>query len=214
MKFPSDEAECVPCPAMGKFLSLSSSEQDEELKRWLKYFYEVSPSEYKKLTTLEIPKLRKGEIKSADGLDQVKYYRKFLYQSILDSKDKIYKIYERKKKKQQEFVKEAFGTIVKRLINGKSTEDLKFSRDVVSKQLAEVLLDLQYLENERKVGVCGAPLATRSFEDVLHDLTNEKEESSKSNAPGNGNFDDICGLGEDDENDENQFSQELLDQVR
>lgn len=197
---------------MEKFLSLSSTEQDAELKRWLKFFYEVSPNEYKKLKTLEKPKLKKGEMKSEEGLDPVQYYRRVLYQSILDSKDKISKLYETKKRKQQEIVKEAFGAIVKRLINGKSTEDLKFSRDVVSKQLAEVLLDLQYLENERKVGVSGAPLATTSFENVLNDLTGDTKEVVDSIKSEFQDFDKSCDLGEDDVK-ENMFSQEILEQV-
>ena len=197
------EEERPPCPAMTLFLSLSTKEQDDELKRWLKFFYEVSPNEYAKLKTLEKAKIKRDELKSKSSkTDPLQYYRQVLYQSILDAQGKITEIYEQKKKKQQEIVKEAFGTIVKRLITGTSTEELKFSRDVVSKKLAEVLLDLQYLENERKVGVSGSPVATKSYENLLDNLKTNVKAGEESE----------WGL-EQDEEDENDFSQELLEKV-
>lgn len=214
------EEEKLPCPAMARFLSLSSLEQDDELKRWLKFFYEVSPNEYAKLKTLEKPKQRKEELKSKQNKDPLQYYRRILYQSILDSKDKIKEIYDRKRQRQQEIVKESFGAIVKQLITGNSADDMKFSRDVVSKKLAEVLFDLQYLEKERRVGVSGAPVQSESFENLVNNLkADDRTDNSRICEPildadkGYENEKcDVINLDEVNVN-ENDFLQELLDKI-
>ncbi|CAG2187629.1 unnamed protein product [Mytilus edulis] len=214
------EEDRLPCPAMVRFLSLSSLEQDDELKRWLKFFYEVSPNEYAKLKTLEKPKQRKEELKSNQNKDPLQYYRRILYQSILDSKDKIKEIYERKRQRQQEILKESFGAIVKRLITGNSADDMKFSRDVVSKKLAEVLFDLQYLEKERRVGVSGAPVQSESFENLVNNLkADDRTDNSSICEPAmdaeKGYENEKCDVTNLDEvnDNENDFSQELLDKI-
>lgn len=207
--------ESAPSSSMMKFLSKSSEEQDIELKRWLKLFYEVSPYEYVKLKTN--PKMRKEELKCKDNkANHFQYYRKILYQSILDSKSRIIDMYEHKKQKQQDKVKESFGIIVKRLITGNSA-DVIFSRDSASNRLAEVLLDLKELENEQMVDVSGIPLTSKSYESVVDDLKKDNkttdtetecttiETSDTQNA-------DISVLDWDDES-ENEFSRELLHSV-
>ncbi|OWF34744.1 uncharacterized protein LOC110443816 [Mizuhopecten yessoensis] len=173
---------------MLSFLSLSPMEQHEELRRWLRFFvYEVSPAEYAKLMadfkeTVKDLKENQQKMKSISDLDIQTFYRKILFQKILDIQDKIVDIYHQKREKQDEIVKEGFDILTKRLIVG---DDISFSNTVRSDDLQQVLLDLKLLENEKKVVVSGTPLKSKSYENVLEQLQ-ECEHSAAVETPSTG----------------------------
>ncbi|KAJ8302797.1 hypothetical protein KUTeg_019193, partial [Tegillarca granosa] len=103
------------------------------------------------------------------------FYRKLLFKKILDVRNKIVGIYEQKIERQEIILKEAFDNTVRQLIAG---EDIEFPKSERSEALSEVLLDLKDLESDLKIAVSGAPISTKSFENVLDGLQQELDDVS------------------------------------
>ena len=170
---------------------MDHKQQLSELKKWLHFYHEVSLEEYNKVMSAfkenlqaiktEKERLRNVETKTKqkskkksktqpkpckqeNDFDTQSQYRTILFEKIFDIKDKVIGIWKEKKKKQKEILHENFSGVVQKLITG---ERVKFSGNVTSGRLAEVLGDIKNLEGDRRLAVAGNDLHSESFQDLV-----------------------------------------------
>ena len=191
---PTPSTSSDPNPPLTKFLMMDSNQQLSELKKWLHFYHEVSLEEYNKVLAafkeslqaakVEKEKLREKEtnknksslkskkktrtqVKQSKELydfDTQSEYRKLLFEKIFTVKDKIIQIWKENREHRKNMLKETFSGVVKKLITG---DNVKFSGNVVSGRLTEVLCDIKNLEIDRKLGVSGE-LQSDSFVDLTN----------------------------------------------
>lgn len=170
------------------FIKLPTAFQYSQLRKWLRFFHEVSPSGY--TTFIEdfkkTLKSEKSSLKQSSEYDEEVdlhgRYRKLLFEKISDSKEKFRQLYEMKRDKQKDKLKDHYHVLVRKLIKG---DEIEFPKDFRSEGLSDTLTDLRSLESSMMISVTGTPIMSKSYDVLLENLKytpNEDTDNSDSYA--------------------------------